>query len=222
MGRSPNRRGRPPQMSPAEREALILDTAERILLDRGLQGLTMEGLAQAAGMSKRTLYDHFPGRDAMMAALTGRLRGAVIAPLTPEQARLPLPERLLVLLTPQAETQTRANALEVLRAMVAEAPRHPDIAEQFLEEGPKTVRRLIRAELDRAVARGEIALEDTETAAQLLHGIALPCPLEAFLSPGALRADATARNPHVARAIAVFLQGAAALAPPQKGAGNDD
>ncbi|WP_165910125.1 TetR/AcrR family transcriptional regulator [Rhodovulum bhavnagarense] len=198
-------------MTAAQREALILDAAEQVLLARGLQGLTMERVAQCAGMSKRTLYEHFLGREPLMAALVTRLRGAVIQPLTPAQTARPLAERLHLLLDPQAETETCATALEVLRAVVAEAPQHPELAARFLEDGPRAVRRMIRDELDRAVARGEIGLTDTQAAAALLHGMALTCPLEAFLATDAPAADAAARSAHVARAIAVFLRGAGAL-----------
>ncbi|WP_200276686.1 TetR/AcrR family transcriptional regulator [Rhodovulum adriaticum] len=198
-------------MSPAERGALILDAAEQVLLDGGLHALTMEGVAQAAGMSKRTLYCHFSGRDALMSALVTRLREAVIKPLNAEQIALPLERRLHLLLDPQAENQARATALEILRAVVAEAPQHPDLARRFLQDGPRAVRGLIHQELDRGVARGEIALRDTGTAADLLHAMALPCPLEAFLNPGEGQSDAATRSAHVNRAIAVFLHGARLL-----------
>lgn len=211
MGCPPPRRGRPPQMSPDEREALILDAAEQLLLDRGLQGLTMAGVAQTTGMSKRTLYAHFAGRASLMAALVKRLRGSVIAPLTAAQTALPLAQRLHLLLAPRADNATPPTALEILRAVVAEAAQHPDLADQFLEQGPHTIRRLIRAELDRGVADGEIAISDTGAAAEMLHALALPCPLEAFLSPRAARPDPATRSAHVARAIRLFLRGVPAL-----------
>lgn len=211
MGNCIPRRGRPPQMPAAERERVILDAAERVLLGHGLQATTMAAVAREAGMSKRTLYAVFDGRAALFPALVRRLREGFVAPLSPAQTALPLPERLRVLLSPDRLPGAGSVPLEVLRAAVAEAPRHPDLAESMLEEGPRAIRRLIRDELDRGVARGEIRLADTRAAAALLHGMALPCPLEKLLDATAAAEPLPESRARVDRAIAVFLGGMAAL-----------
>lgn len=210
-GTPASRRGRPPRMPPAARAAAILDAAERVLLAHGLQGTTMEAVAREAGMSKRTLYAVFDGRAALFAALVRRLREGIVAPLTPAQQALPLAERLRLLLAPDRRPGAGSVPLEVLRAAVAEAPRHPDLARSMLEEGPRAIRRLIRAELDRGVARGEIRLADPGEAAALLHGMALPCPLEKLLDAAAPAETAAETRARVDRAVSVFLRG---IAPP--------
>jgi AcrR family transcriptional regulator len=53
----------------------ILRAARDIMLAENYSGLTMDGLAYALGMSKKTLYAHFPSKDAMVLAIieaTGR------------------------------------------------------------------------------------------------------------------------------------------------------
>ena len=203
------RRGRPPQMPPAERETVILDAAERVLMSRGLQGMTMAAVAREAGMSKRTLYAVFEGREALFAALIRRVRSMIVTPLAKEQEALPLAERLGLLLGRRGHGVIGEAPLEVLRAAVAEARRHPDLAMRFLEEGPRTVRRLIRAELDRAVARGEIAIENTDEAASLLHDMVFPCPFEKLLARDLPRQGAEEMRARTERALALFLRGAA-------------
>ncbi|SAL86795.1 TetR family transcriptional regulator [Caballeronia choica] len=47
----------------------ILAAAREILLREHYSGLTMDRLALALGMSKKTLYVHFPSKDAMVAAI---------------------------------------------------------------------------------------------------------------------------------------------------------
>jgi AcrR family transcriptional regulator len=59
---------RPERDVKAERRARIVAVAEDFLLTRGARALTMEGLAEAAGMSKVTLYSYFPDRDSVMGA----------------------------------------------------------------------------------------------------------------------------------------------------------
>lgn len=46
--------------------ARILTAAHQQLLDHGYTALTMDSLAHELGMSKKTLYVHFPGKDALI------------------------------------------------------------------------------------------------------------------------------------------------------------
>jgi AcrR family transcriptional regulator len=45
----------------------ILDAAERLFLDFGHAGFTMDRLAEALGMSKKTLYKHYESKDEILA-----------------------------------------------------------------------------------------------------------------------------------------------------------
>jgi AcrR family transcriptional regulator len=47
----------------------VLDGAARLYREHGLAGLTTEALARALGTSKRTLYAHFPNREAIVEAV---------------------------------------------------------------------------------------------------------------------------------------------------------
>lgn len=57
----------------AQRENLILETARRLLLDTGYNGLTMERIAEAAEYSKGTIYNHFPCKEEIIAELAARI-----------------------------------------------------------------------------------------------------------------------------------------------------
>ncbi len=58
----------------ARREQL-LDTAAELVLEHGLLGFTMEGLAAAAGVSKALPYRHFANAEAALVALHDRELG---------------------------------------------------------------------------------------------------------------------------------------------------
>jgi AcrR family transcriptional regulator len=47
----------------------ILTEARALFFSRGYSAFTMDDLAAALGMSKKTLYVHFPGKDAMIRAI---------------------------------------------------------------------------------------------------------------------------------------------------------
>ena len=67
-----------PAASVASSPALrILDVARARLFAFGYSALTMEELAHDLGMSKKTLYVHFPGKDAIIGAIIDEI-GATI------------------------------------------------------------------------------------------------------------------------------------------------
>lgn len=60
----------------ARREAL-LDLADALIDERGLDGLTMTALADAADYAPASLYTYFPSRSALLAALQQRALGVL-------------------------------------------------------------------------------------------------------------------------------------------------
>lgn len=60
------------RLAPGDRRLQLLDVAERILIERGSNKLTLEGLATEAGVTQPLLYHYFDGRDALLQALLQR------------------------------------------------------------------------------------------------------------------------------------------------------
>lgn len=51
----------------------ILETADRLFYQRGIRAVGVDTIAAEIGISKRTLYNHFPSKDALIATyLAGR------------------------------------------------------------------------------------------------------------------------------------------------------
>lgn len=199
--------GRPRQLDLAEREAIIIDAAERIILAQGLAGASMEAIAQEAGMSKRTLYEVFKCRAELFASIIRRMRNMITRPLSEDQTDQPLAERLRLLLSPTGREFTDLLPLAILRAVITEAERQPELAHEFLQEGPYALYDMIRVEIDRSVARNEIRISDTEAAARLLADMAHQSVLEHLVvsQPACQRQEAY--NRRLELAIRVFLNG---------------
>lgn len=63
---------RPPRrarLSGSERRAELLDCARALIVEQGYLPLSMEALAQAAGVSKALVYAHFPDQHALYGAV---------------------------------------------------------------------------------------------------------------------------------------------------------
>lgn len=206
-GEPERRRGRPPRYAPGERERRILDAMERVVAAAGLAGASMDAIAREAGMSKRTVYGVFKSRDALFEAWVRRARAAVVRPLAPAERDLPLACRLERLLRRELEAGVAAARFTVLRAVVAEAERQPELARALVREGAEAARAIVRDELARAAAAGEIAVADPAAAAALLCDMVHPSPLDRLLDPERgppSKAEAGAR---LDLAVDIFLHG---------------
>jgi TetR/AcrR family transcriptional regulator, ethionamide resistance regulator len=75
--RSPgNGRGRrAARVSGDDRERAILETAERLLEEKPLSGISVDDLAKGAGISRPTFYFYFPSKDAVVMTIVERLVG---------------------------------------------------------------------------------------------------------------------------------------------------
>jgi AcrR family transcriptional regulator len=64
-----------PTLSPLKlaRRDKLLDVAERLFVTQGFRATTIEGLAEAAGLSKVTVYGYFADKDAVFEAVALRL-----------------------------------------------------------------------------------------------------------------------------------------------------
>lgn len=65
------RSAQPPPKKPPMKER-ILDTAERLFYCAGIRATGVDTIAAEVGISKRTLYNHFPSKDALISAYLKR------------------------------------------------------------------------------------------------------------------------------------------------------
>lgn len=76
--RSPATRVRMPR---AEREAQMLEVAEGVFSERGVQAATMDEIAERVGVTKPLIYDYFGSKEGLLAATIERARGQLMSAL---------------------------------------------------------------------------------------------------------------------------------------------
>jgi AcrR family transcriptional regulator len=110
-------------------ETRILDAALACLRDSG--GLTMAQVAQKAGLSRQAVYLHFPGRDALLAAVQAR------QPTAPDLGAAPSARAALALLVGAQAGADPALAVlaETPEAATARLARCRAVAQRFQAEG---------------------------------------------------------------------------------------
>lgn len=73
-----------------KQRASILDAAEKLFLQNGLENSTMVEIAALAGITKVTLYRYFPNRDVIALAIQERMMQKIMSLLGPEDQEVSL------------------------------------------------------------------------------------------------------------------------------------
>lgn len=73
-------------MAATDTKARILEAAGRVVLERGVAGLTLEAVADEAGLSKGGLLYHYGSKEALLAAMVARLIDATEARIAGRRA----------------------------------------------------------------------------------------------------------------------------------------
>ena len=141
----------------ADRRQAIIDAALDEFIDRGYAATRLDDVAMRAGVAKGTIYIHFKDKQALFQEL-------VRTALVPLISRLVMPPpaggSVRAVLESFAETfvkevaATRRGA--IVRLIVAEGPRFPDIADFYYREVVSRGLAGMRALIELAIQRGEI------------------------------------------------------------------
>jgi len=123
----------------------IVDAAERLFLERGFGAVSMDELAEAADVARRTLYNQFAGKEELFREMLSRLSGHLEVALPPGIETQGDVEHVLRLVAQAILGLHRnRNYLGFLRMVVADSRQFPWIAEAFAAVMDPQTERLVR------------------------------------------------------------------------------
>ena len=142
----------------------ILDATLELLVEVGFSALTVEGVAQRAGVGKATIYRRWPSKLPLVVEAFSQL------PALEEADTGNLVDDLTSMLRNYLQLFNTTPLATVLPSLAGERAHNPAFSE-FLDPVISTRRNPLRTVLERAVARGELSKElDLELAADLVVG----------------------------------------------------
>lgn len=167
----------------------ILAATARVLVKKGFDGLTTNAVAEAAGVSIGSLYQYFPSKEALVAALIEQhieqMNALLLRELT-RVAQLPMAQAVRAVI----ELTIRAHSIEpdLHRVLTEQVPRVGRLAR--LAEADGICRRMVAGIL--AARKHELAISDPETAAFVICA-----SIEAITHRAALFAPERLRDPRL-------------------------
>jgi len=154
----------------AERRAAIIEAAMDEFISRGFAATRLDDVAKRAGVAKGTIYLHFKDKEALFEEL---IRTAIV-PLVNRLTSGSPPSGASVrdMIEGFARTfiheVTTTRRGDIVRLIVAEGPRFPDIADFYYREVVSKGLAGMRAAIELGIARGEIKHKNLAKFPQIL------------------------------------------------------
>ena len=186
----------------------ILDGATRMFLAHGYRNTSMEKIAQAAPVSKATLYNHFDSKSALLSAVIAERCESLLQTMSRATIESDDVESNLTQIAISAVDLIYAeDALAIYRLVVAESPDFPEIGQLFYQSGPQTVLTQLENYFRRLNAEGRCHIDDPVFAADaffsMLKGdLHVRCLLTRTLQP-----SVDEKKRLVAQVIAFYMRG---------------
>ncbi|MFJ2714896.1 TetR/AcrR family transcriptional regulator [Pseudomonas sp. NPDC087346] len=194
----------PQRLTDRKREAIILAAIAEFRAN-GFEVTSMDKIAATAGVSKRTVYNHFPSKEELFAEILGQLWTRISEELTVTySADQPLRDQLRQMLLAKLQMMADDNFLGLARVAIAATIHSPERAQNMVarmgerEEG-LTV--WIRA----AQADGRLKAVDPEFAAHQMQGLLKSFGFWPQISMGRTPLDAATQNTVAESALDMFL-----------------
>ena len=159
----------PQRLTDRKRQAILSAAADQFRA-QGFEASSMDKIAASAGVSKRTVYNHFPSKEELFAeTLVELFSGSAAILEVPYRSEAPLRDQLSALMALKAASMADPQFLALSKVAIAEAVHAPERVRPLvarLGEREQGVTAWIRA----AQADGRLKAGDPDFAAALLQG----------------------------------------------------
>jgi AcrR family transcriptional regulator len=204
-------RGRPQVRCDEDTRTVIVDAARVQLQESGYASASMNAIAQAAGVSTKTLYRLFPTKADLFDCVVSTRIGQFILAIDPATfSTMDLRQGLEHLLIAYGRLTLSSDTVSILRLVISESDRFPELAANFYEGAIQRTSAAMESWLRHQCELGLIDLDDPHIASGMLRGMMILEPQRAAI----LRQKAAPRDEEiVARAkmcAGLFLGGCAA------------
>lgn len=196
----------PQRLTDRKREAIVAAAIAEFRA-HGFEVTSMDKIAATAGVSKRTVYNHFPSKEELFAEILHQLWANSVAQLDVTYASdRPLREQLRGLLEAKMKMMSDANFLDLARVAIAATIHSPERAQDMvnrLSKREEGFTQWVRA----AQADGRLNCTDPGFAAHQIQSLLKAFAFWPQITLGQPTLDAAAQAKVIESAIDLFLAG---------------
>jgi AcrR family transcriptional regulator len=155
----------------------ILLAGKKVFFESGYQVASIDRIAEAAGTTKRTVYDHFGSKDDLLAEVVALASRELIDSLPAPDAVSKEPwDGLRTYVAHVRKVAGRPEAVRFYRLVIAEAERRPELGRRLYETAFRGPERAVAAYLESCVAQGRVKSHDAAVSARIILDVAISNP----------------------------------------------
>lgn len=155
------------RLSPDARRQAIMHAAKGLFLTKGYAATPLEEVVAISGGSLSTVYQLFGNKQGLWEAIIAEVCDQVTAPLQDAMTHHGELRAALKAFAARLDALERSGKpANVLRLILAEGGKYPELARTLFSTGPDTAHQIIADYLDSQVAAGLLVIEDTAFATE--------------------------------------------------------
>jgi TetR/AcrR family transcriptional regulator, mexJK operon transcriptional repressor len=157
-----------------QRRQDILVAGKKVFLEEGYHLASIDRIAEAAGTTKRTVYDHFGSKDDLLAEVVALASRQLTNSLpTPDALPKEPGEGLRAFVARVRKVLSTPETARFHRLVIAEAARRPELARSLYETAFHGPERILTTYLESCVAQGRLKPHDAAVSARIILDVAL-------------------------------------------------
>ena len=154
------------------KRAAIVQAATRLFLNNNYRSVSMDKIAQAAPVSKATLYNHFDSKNALLAAVVSELCGALLQTLTQTlSTKDNVAQNLKEIAEVFVELLYSTDGLAMYRLVIAESHEFPELGQMVYDNGAKIAIAQLESYLQQLHDAGILSISNVHFAADAFFSL---------------------------------------------------
>lgn len=153
----------------AEAHEKVLNAALELFAERGIEATSMDAIAQASGVSKATIYNHWTDKEALLLEAMLMIHGLDREPEDVDSGDIQ--RDLTTVLTRKPPDKCDAVRNRLTPSLIAYSAFHPEFGREWRHRVTEPPRQCIKKILRRGISRGQLPADlDIEASVALLLG----------------------------------------------------
>ena len=193
----------------SEKARMVLAGARTVFLANGFTAATTDMIQQAAGVSKSTVYSHYPTKECLFVSVVEAECAKFLKSVPREKSsEEPLADILSAMALAYLDIVLSRDGLALYRMIAAEAPRFPELGRRFYLAGPAAINNIVAETLEVAASKrlldlGSIGLDSA--ASLFVNMVRGEAHMQCVMHPEA-PASAAQRDRWAKDAVTTFLR----------------
>ena len=193
--------------NPGKRET-ILEAARKLFLEVGFGAASMDAIADAAKVSKQTVYNHFGSKEELFAAMVRETCDTMTLAFA-EAAKDGNPEKTLRSIARRfMDMVFDEDKLALHRTLMAEVSRFPELGRSFYQSGPAVIRQFLADYFKEQNRRGTLKVDNPQVTAEQFISMVTSCRLRSELGVEPIP-NAEIREQHINNAVSLIMRACA-------------